>query len=159
MSMTGNYVAVDNDTLQQVMDNTIDLMDIDPELYPTLDIDQSWEAIHFLLCGTLEDGEPPLGYVVPLHEDNYLDVEMEYGAYHLDNGQVKEALSGLRTVTEEELRARFDIKTFVENDVYPVVEDEDGEELFNYLYDHLQSIQAFYGEVADSGRGVIFFVS
>ncbi len=159
MGMTGNYVAVDNDALQQVLDSETEIFDLDPELYPTLDIDKSWEAIHFLLCGKIDDGELPLGYIVPLHEENCMDVDMEYGAYYLNNGQVAEALSVMRGFTEESLKAKYDLKDFLDNDVYPVVEDEDENEFFEYLYDNFEAIKAFYGEVAESGRGVIFYVS
>ena len=60
MGMTGNYVLLPEETIQQIAEKKLDFFDIAPptEDNMSLDIDKSWQAIHFLLCGGLDDGEP-----------------------------------------------------------------------------------------------------
>ncbi|MGG3311076.1 DUF1877 family protein [Paenibacillus lautus] len=66
MGMYGYYFAIDDKLVQQIATGEIALENLKIEDYPGLDIDRSWEAIHYLLCGDIVEGEPPLSYVVPM---------------------------------------------------------------------------------------------
>ena len=158
MGMTGNYVAVDNNTLQQIINNELDLLDIDSDEYPTLDIDKSWQAIHFLLCNEIAEGKLPFGYVVPMRNENVLDIEMDFGAFILNSEEVLKAYECIKNIKEEELRAKYDFKSFTENKVYPITEDEDMDDFFDYIYENFMSIQEFYKEASGSGKEIVFYI-
>ena len=156
--MTGNYVAVNDKILQQVINQELDIPDIDSEQYPTLDIDKSWQAINFLLYGDIDEGEAPLGYVVPMMVDNHIEAGMEYGAFYLTASQVADAYQHIKDLSESELKGMYDFDSFVENEIYPVVEDEDADDFFNYLYENFKAIQEFYQSASEKGLGVVFYI-
>ena len=156
--MAGNYVAIDSDTLQEIIDNELDLLEIDPNEYPTLDIDKAWEAIHFLLCGVSFDGNPPFGYVVPMREENALDTEFDNGAFAITHQQVQEAYNCIKDIGEQELRAKFNIKSFVENEIYPGVVDDDENSFFEYFNEKFKLIQDFYKKAFENNSGIVFYV-
>lgn len=158
MGIIGNYIAIDSDIIQKIQQSQTDFFEIDPDKYPTLDIDKSWEAIHFLLCGVKSDGEPPLGNVVPMREENELNIEMDYGAFALTYQQVRETYLQIKDLGEQDLRAKYDIKTFVEKGIYPTVSDEDEDNFFEYIYENFKLIQDFYKESSENNVGIIFYI-
>ena len=158
MGMIGNYVATDSDMLQQIENGALDLLDIDSEEHPTLDIDKSWQAIHFLLCDDIADGEPPFGYVVPMRDENALDIEMDFGAFALTSVETREAYECIKNIGEEELREKYDFQSFIDNEIYPVIDDEDMDDFFDYIYENFKSIQEFYKTASESGKGIVFYI-
>jgi hypothetical protein len=161
MGMTGNYVAVDESVLQQIRSDPAGLRDIDFDGYPGLDIDKAWQAVHFLLCGVSVDGELPLGNVVPMRDENALGIEGEdfYGAFILSPRQTREVHEAIKNTGEEELRLKYNFARFVENAIYPVVEDEDANDFFDYICEHFKAIREFYESAAGNGQGIIFYIS
>ena len=98
MGMSGYYIAVDDALLQDVIDGAQSVLGIDPLGEKTLDIDKSWQGIHQLLCGEPFEGDPPMGYVVPLQYDNRIESESDFGAFYITPSEVKEAADFLRTM-------------------------------------------------------------
>ncbi|MDR2921105.1 MAG: YfbM family protein [Tannerella sp.] len=158
MGMIGNYIAIESDKLEQVKNNELDILDIDTDEYPSLDIDKSWQAIHFLLCGNIDDGKPPLGNVVPMRDDNWLGAEMDYGAFSITPKEVLEAYNAIKGMGEDELRQKYNFESLLENEIYPVVEDEDPDDFFDYTYANFKSIQEFYQIASENNYAVIFYV-
>ena len=160
MGMIGNYVAVKGDTLEKIKSGELDFFDIDPEKCPTLDIDKSWQAIHYMLCkGEIAEGDPPMGYVVPMHSDNLLDVEMDFGAFMITCEQVQEAYEAIKNIYEAQFRAKYDIKSLAEDEVYPVVDaDTDDETFFEYLFDYFNQIRDFYKQAIENSQEIIFYI-
>lgn len=107
MGMRGYYFALDDNLVQQIAAGDIALKSLKIDDYPGLGIDRSWEAIHYLLCGDISDGEAPLGYVVPLTADNGIDFG-SFGAFSLRAEQVAESLQAIAELDESELRLRYD---------------------------------------------------
>ncbi|GIP18632.1 hypothetical protein J40TS1_42740 [Paenibacillus montaniterrae] len=161
MGMYGYYFAIDDKMVQQIAAGDIALNNLKVDDYPGLDIDRSWEAIHFLLCGAISDGEPPLGYVVPLTSDWGIDFG-SFGAFFLRAQQVTEALQAISKLDEAQLRLWYDFPTMVQNEVYPLepgaVSDEDGEEFFAFILQHFNEIRRFYSETSAAGKGLIFYI-
>ena len=108
MGMLGNYIAVGEDELKCIRSGEMDIFDMNPEDYRTLDIDKSWQAVHYLLCGDIDDGEPPMGYVVPIRDENFIESGMEFGAFFADAEQVREAAEYLDSLDEDKLRSVSD---------------------------------------------------
>ncbi|MFS0723066.1 YfbM family protein [Paenibacillus sp. 1P07SE] len=158
MGMIGYFSAVSREEAGQLAHGGLELEDLNPYERPSLDIDKSWQAIHFVLCGDIADGEPPLGYVVPMLDAQAIEFG-EFGAFYLLPGQVAEAAQALKGFTREDFRARYDIDQLASNQVYPVFTDEDSEEFFDYLATNLEAVSELYKQAAELGQGIVFFVS
>lgn len=159
MGMLGNYISVCEEELKRIRSGEKDILYINPGDYPSLDIDKSWQAVHYLLCGDIDDGEPPAGYVVPLRDDNFIESGMEFGAFSASAEQVREALAYLDSLNEDKLKNMYDFKSMLDDDVYPLSGGEDEDEFFAYLMENIAAIKKFYGEAATRGDAVVFYVS
>lgn len=161
MGMYGYYFAIDDKLAQQIAAGDIALKNLKLDDYPGLDIDRSWEAIHYLLCGDIADGEPPLGYVVPLTSDKGIDFG-SFGAFFLRAEQVEEGLQAMSELDEAQLRLRYDFPAMVKDEVYPLepdtVSDEDEDEFFAYMLQHFNEIRRFYSQTVAEGKGLIFYI-
>ena len=161
MAIRGYYFAMDDNLVQQIDAGDIALKSLKIDDYPGLGIDRSWEAIHYLLCGDISDGEPPLGYVVPLTSDKGIDFG-SFGAFSLRAEQVAEALQAMSELDEAQLRLRYDFPAMVKDEVYPLesgtVSDEDAEEFFAYMLQNFNEIQRFYSQTVAKGKGLIFYL-
>lgn len=162
MAIRGYYFAAEDELVEQIVAGSIKLESLDLNSYSGLDIDRSWEAIHYLLCGDISDGPAPLGYVVPLHSDQGVEFGT-YGAFTLRAEQVTEALDAISGLDEAELRQMYDFQTMAEEEVYPLdpdtVSDDDADEFFAYLLQFFTDIRQFYTQTAAAGKGVIFYLS
>lgn len=159
MGMLGNYIAVDEEELKRIRSGKEDVFDINPEDYPALDIDKSWQAVHYLLCGSIDDGEPPMGYVVPIRDENFIESGMEFGAFFADAEQVREAAEYLDSLGEDELKCMFDFDAMLRDEVYPIMDEDDEDGFFEYLCGYIWKIKKFYKETAERRGAVIFYVS
>ena len=124
-----------------------------------LDIDKSWQAVHYLLCGSIDDGEPPMGYVVPIRDENFIESGMEFGAFFADAEQVREAAEYLDSLGEDELKGMFDFGAMLRDEVYPIMDEDDEDGFFEYLCGYIWKIKKFYKETAERRGAVIFYVS
>jgi hypothetical protein len=115
--------------------------------------------IYYLLCKDIADGDPPLGYVVPMTADQNVDFG-EFGAFYLRAEQVAEALQAIAELDEPKLRAQYDFPAMAEDQVYPIFspEDEDEDELFGYILENFNEIRRFYTQVAAEGKGLFFYI-
>ncbi|MHA2855999.1 YfbM family protein [Paenibacillus lautus] len=161
MGMYGYYVAMDDKLVQQIAAGEIELANLKLDDYPGLDIDRTWEAIHYLLCGYIADGEPPLGYVVPITSDKGIEFG-SFGAFFLRSEQVAEALQAMSELDEEQLRLRYDFPTMIKEEVYPLepgmVSNEDGDAFFDFMLQHFNEIRRFYSQTAADSKGLIFYI-
>ena len=161
MGMRGYYFALDDILVQQIAAGDLALKSLKIDKYPGLDIDRSWEAIHHLLCGDISDGEPPLGYVVPLTSDKGIDFG-SFGAFSLRAEQVAEAVQAMSELDEAQLRLRYDFPAMLKEEVYPLeagtVSDEDEDAFFAYMLQHFNEIRRFYSQTAAEGKGLIFYI-
>lgn len=160
MGMYGTYVAITEKQAQEIKENPSKLFDVDSDI--RLDIDKSWEAIHYVLCADISDGELPMGNVVPMHMENFLDLEeMQYGAFMITDNALKEVYEYMTEVDKELLKSMYDIEELIEEEIYPLSEEDadEGEEFFEYLYENFEAIKAFYKKALDLNRSVIFYIS
>lgn len=158
MGMYGIYLSIDTADIERLVQKQLNAEDMDSDDYPNLDIDKSWHAIHFWLCGDSFDGQPPQGYIVPMLKDQALERDT-YGAFYLYPQQVKEATDWLADMTDEQLYARYDFAKMMDESVYSLFEGEDEKEFYDYLYEYLQEIKVFYQTTAEKEQGILFFVS
>lgn len=161
MGMYGYYFSMDDKLVQQIEQGEVALKSLKIDDYAGLDIDRSWEAIHYLLCGDIADGEPPLGYIVPMTSDKGIEFG-SFGAFSLRAEQVAEALKAISELDEAQLRLRYDFQAMVEDEVYPleqgIVTDEDEDAFFAFMLQHFNEIRRFFGQTAAESKGIIFYI-
>jgi hypothetical protein len=146
MSMIANLLALSPERLRELMDDPSSLWDF---LYPEseeeadgrrdnhLDLDKTWDAIHFTLNGERGAGDEPLFLTIlggeEIGEDN------GYGpARYLLPDQVKDVAQALRSIPPADFAARFDPAALTKADVYPGIWDEAGLEYVQPSYDALR---------------------
>lgn len=161
MGMQGTYVAISKHDLEAIEKDANEVLNIDSNI--RLDIDKSWQALHYTLTGDLEDGEPPMSYVVPTNLDNSLDLEVpDLETFILTNKQVKEAYQHMTTIDKGAFSKMYNLENMVEDGVYPLssadLEDEPNN-FMEYLYENLEAIKAFYKQAIEEDKAVVFYIS
>ncbi|MFD0715308.1 YfbM family protein [Paenibacillus sp. GCM10027626] len=159
MGMIGCYVALDEKEINQLASAEIKLEDLDPYDREKLDIDKSWEAIHYMLCGDISDGEPPFGYIVPLGNDNYLEFA-EFGAFYLKPEQVAEGYQAIKPLTRSDCLALYNFEAMLKDEVYPLFsgDEESGDQFFDYIFSYLEQIRNYFEKAVAAGQGIVFYI-
>ena len=129
MGILGSYMSIEENLFEQSIRGEA----IGVEKFQQLDIDKSWEMIHFLMCRCKEKGEPPMGYVVPMREENELDFgeDTDGRVFYITAQQVREADEFLQSLSDDALRERYD-----------------------YIYSYLTKIREFYHQAAEKGHAI-----
>ncbi|WVU49666.1 YfbM family protein [Fusobacterium nucleatum] len=143
--------------LEKLLNGNKDFDDI--ESVETLDIDKSWQAIQYLLGGDICEIEGPLGYVVPMLVENAIDCDSEFGVFYITTEQIKEAYDALFPLTKEDLLEKYNFSEMLEDEVYPIVEDDDEKEFFDYIYSYLLEIKEFYKKNIEKELAILFYIS
>ncbi|MFE6074758.1 YfbM family protein [Paenibacillus sp. NPDC057886] len=154
MGMSGRYLVVTNELIESIKSGEVSVHDCSVEL----DIDKMWQMLQFTLTGEVVEGQPPLGYVVPLAGEQYLGNYSDMDLFLLNNEQVLEAYMALEQMTPEELKERFSLEQMVAEGVYPVMDDWDADETFQEIVQTLNDVQALYQVTAASGKGIVFYI-
>ncbi|WP_205127920.1 DUF1877 family protein [Paenibacillus amylolyticus] len=152
--MSGRYVVVTDELLNSIQSGEVSVHDCQVDL----DIDKTWQMLQFTLNGNLLDGEPPLGYVVPLASQQYLGNYSDMDLFLINNKQVLEAYMALEQLTPEDVRARFSLDKMLAEGVYPVMEGWEEEEIFQEIVQTIDTIQALFQVTVENGNGIIFYV-
>ena len=157
MGMLGSYTAIENSMLNQILNG--EESDTGFEKCQYLDIDKSWQLIHFLLCKNTENGKPPMGYVVPMSDENELDFGYsDARIFYLTKQQVKEASDYLNSLSDDTLKNMYDFKEMQENGVYPIDKNEPDTGLYEYIYFYLTAVRKFFLQTAEKEYAIIFSV-
>lgn len=162
MGMIGTYIAIENFLLSQIINGEKSILEIDPTQCPPLDVDKSWRAIHYLLCKDIENGKPPMGYVVPIRSDNELDCELDFEAFYITAQQVKEATNFLNSLDDKALENMYDFKSMQENAIYPLHGNEnemDAGTLYNYIYSYLIKLKEYFNQTVQKEYAIILYFS
>ncbi|WP_145415308.1 DUF1877 family protein [Paenibacillus xylanexedens] len=154
MGMSGRYVVVTDELVNSIQSGEVSVHDCQVDL----DIDKTWQMLQFTLNGNLDDGEPPLGYVVPLASQQYLGNYSDMDLFLINNKQVLEAYMALEQLTPEDVRMRFSLDKMLAEGVYPVMEGWDEEEIFQEIVQTIDMIQALFQVTVENGNGIIFYV-
>lgn len=157
MGMIGKFMAVDYQDLEAILSGEESILSLENEL--TVDIDKAWQAIGYLVCGSLFDtDDAPMCYVVPMMGENVIESEMDFGAFYLTAEQVREAYDYLLILDEAAIKASYDFEAMVQDEVYPISEEEDKDEFFQYIYHHFLNLKSFYKSAAQEGKAIIFYI-
>ena len=123
-------------------------------------IDKAWHAIHYTLTGEVweipEDnilGQLVLGGV-PVNDE-----DMGYGPMRLlDKGIVSQIVGALEEWDETAFRDKFNLKEMAEMQVYPIMDGEDEEQFFQYVWENLEALKAFIKDAAQKNQNILTFL-
>jgi hypothetical protein len=126
------------------------------ELGESLNLDKAWHGLHYLLCGTAQEGTPPLGNAVlggtPIGDN------LAYGPVRfLEAADVAAVATALSSLDSKEVGQRFDPARMNEANVYPTCwDDPDTQE---WLMESFDALREFYAGVSERGNAVLLFLT
>ena len=161
MGMIMTLVRLSSAKYQEYIDNPEALEnDVDDYLSgdteDTIDLDKSWEAIHFILTGNnIGNGDGPLAKAVC--SDQFFDEEQDLGmgpASYLTPIQVKEVNALLEKIDDNFLKEHFNPAEMSKLEVYPGDWESDPDNQFEYITENFIKLQTFYREAAKNGYAI-----
>ena len=114
-----------------------------------VDLDKAWPGLHFLLAGTGDEAEFPAGFLLGGGHE-VADEDLGYGPPRiLDADAVRQVDHFLDTISEAELRQRYDPSRMRELDIYPEIwgSPHDATESLEYLLEYAETLR---GAVRDA---------
>lgn len=115
--------------------------------------DKAWDALHRCLSnGTLfhDEGDYPLNRAI-LGGKRLYD-SADYVVSYVAPNEVKDVAASLTSLTEQDLRKRYDA---IDPDDY---DGGHGDEDFKFTWTHFLAVREFYKKAAAAGRSVVFTV-
>ncbi|WP_346664929.1 YfbM family protein [uncultured Mailhella sp.] len=160
MAMTGNYFRTDEYTVDEIRRGVLDLADVvDADEDHVLDVDRAWHAIQFTLNGAASGGDPDNVFSrLVLSGNTLFDDDDEFAARLIAPGDVKELAAALEDLTWEDVRGRFSVSDMLDQNIYPVTEEENEDEFFDYVWSYLSDMKDFFDDAAAEGQAVIFYM-
>ena len=121
-----------------------------------MDIDKSWNALHFLLTGTGMDGEFPENFLI-LGGDEVGDIDVGYGpARAIMANQVHMIHELLQSTSTEELMSRYDAEKMMAENVYPEIWTSGADaENREYTSEFYKELKQFIAAAASRNLGVV----
>jgi hypothetical protein len=115
------------------------------------DVDKAWQAIDFVLTGTVDETSTPLGFLICGGQD--IGEDLGYGpARAFEPRDVASIAEALEPITLEEFAKRFDHPALLEEGVYAMENEDDDRE---YVFENFAALRAFVAEAKDAGEGII----
>ncbi|KPI47640.1 YfbM family protein [Clostridioides difficile] len=162
MGMIGCYIRISEENvlkLQQAEDNLQGLVFGDMDEDNTISIDKAWHAIHFTLTGCPFGGEDDNIFSKLVMSGNvFMEIDGEPPAMLITADDVKKLSEAMDSLEEQKFREKFNISEMLENNIYPVMDDENEEEFFDYVWANLIELKKFIEEAANERQAVIFYI-
>jgi hypothetical protein len=129
---------------------------------PHCDLEKTWHGLHFLFTGTAWEGTEPACYLVRGADAIGDAGELGYGVLHALRPAKTRTFSGfLDSLTRQELERRFDPARMTALEIYPETwsraSQRDTE--LSWLLESFDDLQAFVGDTARAGDGLVVYVS
>ena len=162
MSMIGYYYKANEFLVKQIQNGNASgiLLDEDVER-DSLCIDKAWHAIHYVVTGCVWEipEDNILGQLV-LGGNPVSDEDFGYGPARLIAKEtVAQIAEALQEWKEAVFRQRFNMEDLVSNEVYPVMDDEDGAMFEDYVWENFAALKKYFEEAAADGAGMITFIA
>lgn len=153
MGMVANLYAVDERQAGVLRNDPMRIFTLDAD---TLDLDKAWHGIHYLLTGSVWEGDAPLDFL--LHGGEPLaDEEDDPVPRLLDPDELRQTDAALAQVDADLLRRRYDGHAMRQQGVYPDIWDE-GEAALAYCLQHFDLLKAFVARTARQERSMVIFI-
>lgn len=159
MSMIGNFMAISPEQLQELLEDPDQIEDLiyADDNNPGIDIDKAWHGIHFLLTGSVWEGDPPLAWTILGGTE--IGPDFGYGPVrYLLPEQVNEVAKALSEVPRATLGARFDPAKMKAEKIYSGTWD-DGEADREYLLCYYDEVVQYYQQAAEKGQAMLSYIN
>ncbi|EQF23154.1 hypothetical protein QEW_3781 [Clostridioides difficile CD160] len=162
MGMIGCYTKISEENvlkLQRAEGNLQEFVFGDVNENNSINIDKAWHAIHFTLTGCPFGGDDDNIFSKLVLSGNVLvEIDEEPPAMLITANDVKKLSEAMNNLEEQMFRTKFNIGEMLENNIYPVMDDENEEEFFEYIWANLIELKKFIEEAANEGQAVIFCI-
>ena len=132
----------------------------EPDDREDLDLDKSWEALHFCLTGSRNPTSAPEGLLL-MDKRSIGSDEVGYGKpWALDAKEVKLFARTLAPLSQADLRARYDPVRMVREKVY--LADaflRDGDQGFDYIWQNFLQLRDFLNATSEQGQGLVLWLT
>jgi hypothetical protein len=121
-----------------------------------LDLEQAWHGVHFLLCGTVAEAEPPLGLAVL----GGVEIGPNHGygpVRYLTPVEVDLVAKALANLDEGKLRQNWNPSAFTNAEVYPG--GWETEDALMWLLDTCARLRKFYQQATENGSAVLLYIT
>jgi hypothetical protein len=121
------------------------------------DLDKAWHGLHYLFTGTDEGGNSPLDFLAVGGEE-IGTIEVGYGpARALAPPLVAEIATKLASLSDAELRSRFNGPAMIAKKIYPEIWDRDPAEddSLGYLMENLAGLRKAVSDAARRRQGLV----
>lgn len=125
------------------------------------DLDKAWHGAHWLLTGSVWEGEPPLDFIVRGGTDLDYDGPWNQPPRTFMPAETRAIADALARVSDDELRARYKPDEMMKAEIYPEIWDRqpDGiEDPQQYLMSTLADVRAAVNDAVGRGWGLIVSV-
>jgi Domain of unknown function (DUF1877) len=141
-------------------------------LLESFDVDQGWDAIHFCISGnraypdqgTIDDFTI-FDWAITGRHDIHKGLALGHGpARFLGPDTVQQVHQALDALQEPEIRETFDPEAMDAAEVHPeiwgstVMSDQERNDTWDYIWDHLNRLREFYRRAANDGNAVITWI-
>ena len=170
MEMIGNLIRISKEQLDtfKANSNELEKLVLSTECHASecyIDIDKSWEAVHFILCGeslfipqysTSNSSELTRVIFNPQLIDEEQDLGYGPAAYNTPN-QVGSIAKKLNTLNLADLESRFDGNALNNAEIYPEIWNKS--ESKKYAFDNLKAVIKFFNEATKNNEAVISYIN
>ncbi len=117
-----------------------------------LRLEKSWHSLHYLLTGSAQEVDSPLGNAILGGKE--IGPDLGYGpARFLDPTQVREVSSALNKISKRDLARQFDLEKMVAANVYACNDKSELESAQHYF----QQMVKYYAEAAKRGDAMLLY--
>lgn len=122
-------------------------------------VEKFWHALHFIFSrGLVWESAGDLGELFMGGENGEVDIGYGPPRFHTPSEVAAFAVE-LATLSDDALRARFDLDAMAEGDVYPSIWDEDADALWEETMSYLAPVRALIATSAARGDGLMVWLS
>lgn len=164
MSMIAVYVRLTADELGALLRDPSSVHDLlervgegDDSANPTIDLDKSWHAIHFMLTGDAWGGAPPLVNAV-MGGTELGEEEVGGPVRYLTHEEVRAVADALTDIKPEDLGGRYDPARLEKADIYPNIWERDGADALEYVLGYYELLRDFFIEASSLGDCMLLYV-
>lgn len=125
------------------------------------DLDKAWHGLHYLFTGTDEGGNPPLDFIAVGGEE-IGTIDVGYGpARALAPPLVAQIAAKLASLSDAELRSRFNGPAMMAKKIYPEIWDQDPAEddSLGYLMENLADLRKAVSDAAGRRQGLVLVLT
>ena len=130
---------------------------------PHCDLEKTWHGLHFLFTGTAWEGSEPACYLLRGADASGGADELGYSVLQaLPPARTGAFSAFLDSLTRQELERRFDPAKMTALEIYPETWAREAPQRhieLGVLLDSFDDLQAFVGETARAGDGLVVYVS